>query len=67
MNKEPTVIAAVKAALASVPVQRGPKDACADRPNPISRAICERRECEKAFNAKNPYCEQYTKQPQSNY
>jgi len=61
-------LAEVKGALASAPVQRSPKETCTDRPNPISRAICERRECEKPFNAKNPYCEQYTRPaPQSNY
>jgi len=52
----------VRAALAAAPppVQPGPKQFCADRPNFISRGICERRECEKPINAKDPYCEQYT-------
>lgn len=59
-------LAEVRAALAAAPppAPRGPKESCADRPNFISRAICERRECERAHNAKHPFCEQYQQKQQ---
>jgi TPR repeat protein len=47
-------------------VTAGPKQSCADRPNFISRKICEKRECEKPANAKNPDCADYLNKQEPN-
>lgn len=36
---------------------------CADRPNFISRGICEARECTKAEHAKSAFCSQMSDRP----
>lgn len=52
-------LAEVRVALASPPRTKSPKEVCTGRPNFISRAICEKHECENPTNARLPYCEQY--------
>ena len=39
-----------------IPEQKTPQQVCADRPNFISRGICEARECEKPEREGLPFC-----------
>lgn len=57
--------APVQAAAAPVPPkEKGPKEACADRPNFISRQLCESRKCAEPQFANDPYCDTYNRKPE---
>lgn len=63
---EPAVTTLVQAPIApQAPADKGPKDFCADRPNFISRQICESRKCKEPQYATDPYCDTYNRKSES--
>lgn len=46
-------------------IDKGPKEFCADRPNFISRQLCESRKCREPQYAADPYCEPYLRKSES--
>lgn len=47
------------AATATLPKETGPQEFCADRPNFISRSICESRKCKEPLWQNDSYCEKF--------